>query len=112
MAFDWITFLLTIAIGIVGGLLSGIPTTLLGRVFLNRRLESELKKMEHVGKGKMCASCDRKVPVESAICTFCGKPVAGGKICNRCEISLPDIAVYCYRCQGPAAEKETSDIDQ
>ena len=112
MAFDWITFLLTVVIGIVGGLLTGIPTTLIGRVFLNRRLEIELKKMKLVSKGKKCTSCDRKVPIESAICTFCGKPVSGDLTCKLCDISLPDIAVYCYRCQGPATKQEISDIEQ
>ena len=50
MAFDWITFLITLGIGIVGGILSGTATTLAGRIALKRKIKKELKRIQNFGE--------------------------------------------------------------
>ena len=103
MAFDWITLLISLGIGLVGGLLSGTITTVASRIALKRKINTELNKMQHFGKETtICCYCKREVPKEACFCVFCGKVVAGKMMCEECCIALPDDAKFCYRCHAKA----------
>ena len=106
MAFDWITLLVSLGIGIAGGLLSALATTVAGRIALNRKINRELKRIQNFGSDTiLCAYCDREVPKDAAFCVLCGHVVSGEKECPDCEIALPSKAKYCYRCHAKAVKR-------
>jgi len=108
MAFDWISFLITMAIGIAGGLISGAATTIIGRIILKRQFNRQCEKLLVFRKNKECTHCKEKIPKNAAFCAHCGSPAAGDKECESCKIVLPNDALYCYKCQGRAIYKETT----
>ena len=107
MEFDWISFLIVFAIGLGGGIISGIFTTFIGRFRLKRKINKELKRMKLLHKGYKCISCDRFNPKQTLFCVFCGVPTPSERVCVKCGTDLPKDADYCYLCLGGAVLKDT-----
>jgi hypothetical protein len=122
---DWIVLVATTGVGIIGGVASGIVSSMVSKAAVNRRMNIEKENMnklvdECFGKvkgdlkkrfmklNKDCCFCQRLIPVNAVVCAFCGKAVAGSMMCPKCEICLPDSAEYCYLC-GEGAEKKADD---
>lgn len=128
MAIDWIALLITASVGLAGGVVSGVASSLLGRRSITKAYEAGKSKMEDmvdklctqatddlkvtVIRGKQrCFACGETNPKQSVICRSCGTPLIGKKMCSNCQISLPDTAEICYLCGEEAINKEdTSDL--
>jgi len=102
LAEEWVTIVVSLAIGLGGGLLSGLITIIVGRISIRRKIDKELRSIRLFGKTEKCTHCNREIQKEAAFCTFCGVPAAGSKYCQKCNITLPDNALYCYRCSSNA----------
>lgn len=123
MAIDWIALLITASVGLAGGVISGVASSLLGRRSITKAYEAGKLKTEDMvdklctqatddlkitvirGKQK-CFACGETNPKQSVFCRSCGTPLIGKKMCSNCQISLPDTAEICYLCGEEAINKE------
>lgn len=123
MAIDWIALLITAGVGLGGGVISGVASSIFGKYRVNRAFTAEQSNIQGtieklctkaaeefkiaVVKGKRdCFVCDESNPDQSVFCKYCGTPLKGSKMCEECEIPLPDNAVFCYRCGDKAVYKD------
>ena len=107
MAFDWVSFLIVFGIGLGGGAVSGVLSTIIGRFRLKRKINRELKRMKLLRKGYKCTLCNRFNPEQTLFCVFCGVPSPSMRVCGKCGTDLPKDADYCYLCLGGAVLKDT-----
>jgi len=126
MAINLISIAISAGIGLAGGLLSGVLSSLVGRLSINRtyltQREELDKKIEErcieqfdnlkdtlFGDKRKCFDCEKLIPEEAILCPFCGVPVRGTKMCLECKVPLPDNANMCYLCGKEAIDIELSE---
>lgn len=123
MAIDWVALLITAGVGLGGGIISGVASSIFGKFRVNRAFAAEQSNIQGtieklcnkaaeefriaVVKGKRnCFVCDESNPDQAVFCKYCGTPLKGAKMCSDCQIPLPDNAVFCYRCGDKAIYKD------
>ncbi|MHA1125788.1 MAG: double zinc ribbon domain-containing protein [Candidatus Heimdallarchaeota archaeon] len=109
MAFDWSSFLLTIAIGLGSGLITGLGSLLISRYRVKRKFVKALHKAGIEVVMHDCDQCGAIYPDDAAFCFGCGKPIIGNKECEKCGTTLPDEALFCYLCKNRAQFKDEDD---
>ncbi|NHJ06327.1 MAG: zinc ribbon domain-containing protein [Candidatus Heimdallarchaeota archaeon] len=135
MAIDWVALLITAGVGLGGGIISGVASSIFGKYRVNRAFATEQSNIQGtieklcnkaaeefriaVVKGKRnCFVCDESNPDQAVFCKYCGTPLKGAKMCSDCQIPLPDNAIFCYLCGEKSAYKDSieelkpNDIEQ